>query len=141
MIDCSDENCLSAYKTLCGELEGYSADLANKPHIVLCNKIDVDGAKDNAEKIAAEIKKTEPDTVVLPVSVAAHIGMNEIRLALLNLVSSMDSDAEAVNEKGEKISNGGFLTKRNKSSVMNPTFMETRSVDDFMEVQYPGSEN
>jgi GTP-binding protein len=51
----------------------------------------------------------------------------------------MDS-AESFNEKGEKISNGGFLTKRNKSSVINPTFMETRSIDDDMEIQYPGSE-
>ena len=140
MIDCSDENCMDAYKTLCGELSGYSADLANKPHIVLCNKIDVEGAKENAERIASEIKKTEPDTVVLPVSVASHIGMNEIRLALLKLVSSMEDSPDSVNEKGEKVSTGGFLTKRNRASVINPTFVETRSIDEDMEIQYPGSE-
>ena len=140
MIDCSDENCLSAYGTLCAELEGYSSELAGKPHIVLCNKIDVEGAAENARKIAEEIARTEPDTVVLPVSVAAHIGMNDIRVALLKLVSSIDKENASVNESSERVSNGGFLTKRNKSSFFNPMFAGGTSIDDGMEVQYPGSE-
>ena len=35
MIDCSEESCLSAYKTLCDELAGFSEDLLKKPKIVL----------------------------------------------------------------------------------------------------------
>lgn len=140
IIDCSDENCRTAYKTLCDELSGYSETLLNKPHIVLCNKIDIEGARENADAIAEEIKISEPNTVVLPVSVAAHIGMNEIRLAILNLVDSITGNG-AFNENGEKISDGSFLTSKKKASSLNPTFMATRSVDDDMEVQFPGSEN
>lgn len=140
IIDCSDENCRTAYKTLCDELSSYSETLLNKPHIVLCNKIDIEGARENADAIAEEIKISEPNTVVLPVSVAAHIGMNEIRLAILNLVDSITGNG-AFNENGEKISDGSFLTSKKKASSLNPTFMATRSVDDDMEVQFPGSEN
>ena len=130
IIDCSDENCLSAYRTLCGELRNYSADLLGKPHIVLCNKIDIDGAAENARKVAGEIAKTEPETAVIPVSVAAHIGMNEIRLAVLGLVEKMDGG-------GGK---SGFLTKKSRSDAIDGTFLETRSVDESMEIQEPGSE-
>lgn len=139
MIDCSDESCLSAYKTLCGELAGYSKDLVNKPHIVLCNKIDVEGAKENAEKIAEEIKKTEPETKVIPVSIYEKIGMNDIRLAILGLINSISGEG-TFNSNGEKISDGSFLTSKKKASSLNPDFMATRSVDEFMEEQFPGSE-
>ena len=40
------------YKTLCNELAGFSEDLVKKPHIVLCNKIDIDGAFDRAKTIS-----------------------------------------------------------------------------------------
>jgi GTP-binding protein len=141
MIDASDSECLSAYKTLCSELEGYSKELLSKPHIVLCNKIDVDGAEENAAKIAEEIKKTEPDTIVLPVSVMTHRGMNEIRIALLNLVARLD-DCGAVNSKGEKISDGSFLSSKKAASSLNQTFLSSRSVNDYdeREIQFPGSE-
>ncbi len=140
MIDCSDENALTAYKTLCSELEGYSADLKNKPHIVLCNKIDVEGAGEIAEKVASEIRKEEKDTVVIPVSVMARIGMDQVRIAILKLITQMNGQG-AVNSQGEKISDGSFLTSKKKASSLNPDFLKTRSVDDDMEIQFPGQEN
>lgn len=143
MIDCSDTegatNCFTAYKTLCGELSGFSKDLLNKPHIVLCNKIDVEGAAENAKKIAEEIKKSEPGTKVIPVSVYQRTGMNEVRLAILDLLGKISGEG-TYNSNGEKISDGSFLTSKKKSSSLNPTFMATRSVDEFMEEQFPGSE-
>lgn len=142
MIDASDPECLTAYKTLCGELSGYSSELMNKPHIVLCNKIDVEGALDNAKKIAEEIKASEPETVVLPVSVASHQGMNEIRLAILDLLKELNGEG-TVNSDGEKISDGSFLTSKKKASSLNPTFLSSRSVAAFddREIQFPGSES
>ena len=59
MIDCSDENYLSAYDTLCAEISSYSQELAAKPRIVLCNKIDVEGAAERAREIASKIRKTD----------------------------------------------------------------------------------
>ncbi|MBQ7882040.1 MAG: GTPase ObgE [Treponema sp.] len=141
MIDCSEENCFSAYKTLCNELAGFSEDLVKKPHIVLCNKIDIDGAFDRAKQIMEEIKTSEKETVVLPVSVAGHIGMNDIRLAILKLVTSMDNNVVMYNSKGEKISSGSFLTGKKEGSSIDPDFLATRSVDEDLDVQYPGSES
>ncbi len=124
MIDCSDDECFTAYNTLCAELEGFSTELLDKPHIVLCNKIDVEGAQERADKVAEEIKKTEADTVVLKVSVAAHKGMNDIRLAILDLVKKMET--KEVDEGSEPPVN---------------KFLASRSVDTDAEVQFPGSEN
>ena len=123
MIDCSDENCLGSYKILSQELEGFSEDLLGKPHVVLCNKIDLPEARENAEKIAAEIKSAEPETKVISVSVATREGLNEVRKAILELFKT-------VNE--EKLES----TKKSGSS-----FLETRSVDSFAETQFPGQES
>jgi GTP-binding protein len=141
MIDCSEDECFTAYKTLCSELEGFSKDLLSKPHIVLCNKTDIEGAKERAEKVAAEIKKAEPETVVLPVSVAAHYGMNDIRLAILDLVTKLDEEPQKFNSDGTQVSSGSILTSKKEGTSFNPDFMATRSVDDEAEVQFPGSEN
>ncbi len=54
MIDCSDDTCFSAYETLKKELEGFSKELLKKPRIVLCNKIDVEDARERAEKLTAQ---------------------------------------------------------------------------------------
>lgn len=141
MIDCSDDSCFGAYETLCRELEGFSVDLLKKPHIVLCNKIDLEGSKERAEQIAGQIKKTEPETTVLPVSVAAHIGMNDIRLAILDLVTKLDGVPQQFNADGTTVSSGSFLTNKKEGTSLNPTFMSTRSVDEDAEIQFPGSEN
>lgn len=141
MIDCSDDSCFGAYETLCRELEGFSSDLLKKPHIVLCNKIDLEGAKERALKIAETIKKIEKDTKILAVSVAAHIGMNEIRLAILDLVTKLDGAQEQFNSDGTRISSGSFLTNKKEGTSINPDFMSTRSVDEDAEIQFPGSEN
>lgn len=141
MIDCSDDSCFGAYETLCRELEGFSVELLKKPHIVLCNKIDLEGSKERAEQIAGQIKKTEPETTVLPVSVAAHIGMNDIRLAILDLVTKLDGTPQQFNADGTTVSSGSFLTNKKEGTSLNPTFMSTRSVDEDAEIQFPGSEN
>jgi len=141
MIDCSEDECFTAYKTLCDELGGYSEDLLKKPRIVLCNKIDVEGAKERAQKVMEQIKKENPDTTVLSVSVACHIGMNDIRLAILNLVTKLEEQGEQYDSNGQKISSGSFLTSKKEGTSINPDFLATRSVDDDQEVQFPGSES
>ncbi len=141
MIDCSDDECFTAYKTLCSELEGFSKDLLSKPHIVLCNKIDVEGAKERAAKVSDEIKKNEKETVVLPVSVAMHYGMNDIRLAILDLVTKLDDETQKFNSDGTRISSGSFLTSKKEGTSLNPDFLASRSVDEDAQIQFPGSEN
>lgn len=129
MIDCSDENYLTAYDTLCNELEQYSDELMEKPRIVLCNKIDVDGAFERALEIQQKIKETEPDTKVIPVSVMGGRGMKDAQKEIVSLV----------NELEKRLEEDSF----NSSSEKENSFMAGRAYidddeDDF--VQYPGSE-
>lgn len=127
MIDCSDTNYLTAYDTLCNELENYSPALMEKPRIVLCNKIDVEGAAQNAAEVMENIKKNDKDTAVIAISVQDNLGMNNARKAITELVNKL----EGVKSASEAISN----------ATGDCDFLKTRSVDEDMEVQYPGSEN
>ena len=129
MVDCSDENYLTAYDTLCNELEQYSDELMEKPRIVLCNKIDVDGAFERALEIQQKIKETEPETKVIPVSVMGGRGMKDAQKEIVSLV----------NELEKRLEEDSF----NSSSEKENSFMAGRAYidddeDDF--VQYPGSE-
>lgn len=129
MVDCSDENYLTAYDTLCNELEQYSDELMEKPRIVLCNKIDVDGAFDRALEIQQKIKETEPETKVIPVSVMGGRGMKDAQKEIVSLV----------NELEKRLEEDTF----NSSSEKENSFMAGRAyIDDDEDdyVQYPGSE-
>ena len=129
MIDCSDENYLEAYQTLCNELEQYSDELMEKPRIVLCNKIDVDGAFDRALEIQQKIKETEPETKVIPVSVMGGRGMKDAQHAIVSLVNELEkrSDEDSFNSSSEK-----------ENSFMASRAYIDDDEDDY--VQYPGSE-
>jgi GTP-binding protein len=129
MIDCSDENYLEAYQTLCNELEQYSDELMEKPRIVLCNKIDVDGAFERAIEIQQKIKETEPETKVIPVSVMGGRGMKDAQHAIVSLVNELEkrSDEESF-----------FATSEKENSFMAGRAYIDDDEDDY--VQYPGSE-
>ena len=113
---------------MCNELSNYSDSLMEKPRIVLCNKIDVEGAFDHAVEVAEKIRAAEPDTVVIPVSVMMGRGMKEAQNQIVQLVSKQEKRVEA-EEKG--------------TDVFGSSFMQSRAVifDDDDGVQYPGSES
>ncbi|MCQ2247761.1 MAG: GTPase ObgE [Treponema sp.] len=134
MIDCSDENCLTAYDSLLKELEGFGGDLTSKPRIVLCNKIDVEGAEEKAFEIARNIMERDPAVKVLPVSVMTRKNMNEARLEIIRLVEKMD----AMRTPGK---NHGTYSATEALKKQKSDFLAGRSVDDSMEIQFPGSEN
>ena len=127
MIDCSDENYLTAYETLCNELRNYSDSLMEKPRIVLCNKIDVDGAYEHAVEVAEKIRAEEPETAVIPVSVMMGRGMKEAQNQIVQLVNRQEKRIEA-EEKGTDAFGAGFMQSR--------AYID----DDDDGVQYPGSE-
>ena len=130
MIDCSDDNYQTAYKTLCSELANYSDDLMEKPRIVLCNKIDAEGAFERAVEVAEKIRSEEPDVKVIPVSVLEGRGMKDARNQIIQLVSELERRDAA--EKEEK----SFAGEQTSS------FMASRAIpDDDDDVQYPGSQN
>jgi GTP-binding protein len=136
MIDCSDENYLTAYDTLCNELRNYSDSLMEKPRIVLCNKIDVEGAFERAVEVQNKIRDSEPDTVVIPVSVHTGRGMKDAQHQIMELVSKQENRDLAAD------SGFGNSDAAGQSSAFGSDFMKDRAYidDDDDNVQYPGSE-
>ena len=128
MIDCSDDNYLTTYETLCNELANYSDELLEKPRIVLCNKIDMEGAYKRACEVAEKIRKEEPDTVVIPVSVLTGRGMKEAQKNIIDLVNKF----EHRNSQEEP-----------EEEAFGSSFMKGRAYidDDDENIQYPGMEN
>ena len=98
-----------------------------KPRIVLCNKIDQDGAFERAIEVQEKIKASEPDTVVIPVSVMMGRGMKEAQNQIVQLVNKQERRIEA-EEKGTDVFGAGFMQSR--------AYID----DDDDGVQYPGSE-
>lgn len=132
MIDCSDDNYLTAYDTLCNELANYSDSLLEKPRIVLCNKIDVEGAFDRALEVQNKIRAAEPDTVVIPVSVHTGRGMKDAQNQIMQLVSKQEKRAEGA---GAAPANDTFGAGSD-SHFKNSAYID----DDDENIQYPGSE-
>ena len=127
IIDASDPNYLTAYDTLVNEVSSYSAELAQKPRLVLCNKIDVEGALENAREIKEKIQAADKNIPVLSVSILNNTGMKALKCAIIELADKAESGLETQEQK----------TARPASSFM----AERESIDDDAEVQYPGSEN
>ncbi|MBC6719598.1 GTPase ObgE [Treponema sp. Marseille-Q4130] len=128
MIDCSDESCMAAYATLKKELASYSPELAAKPKMVLCNKIDVEGAAERAQKIIKLIREAEKETPVIAISVTANMNMRSAKIGIIDMVDA----ASGVRTEGQD----GEISRGNEAS----SFLSTRSVDESMETQYPGTE-
>lgn len=123
MIDCSDDNYLTAYDSLKKELSNYGNGLIEKKRIVLCNKIDVEGAFERANEVCESIKKQEADTDVIMISVLERKNIENARKAIISLVDSLYAAQKPAEES---------------SSTEKSAFLASRSVDSSMEEQTPG---
>ena len=119
MIDCSDDNYLTAYETLCNELKQYSGILMDKPRIVLCNKVDVEGAYERAQEIVEKIKKNEPDTKVIPVSVMEGRGMKDAQREIVTLVNKQENRNNKEEEFEQKSENSFMSLKSRTFKAVN----------------------
>lgn len=66
------------------ELENFNDKLINKPQIVLANKMDMDGAKENLEEF-----KKKVDVKVYPISALTNDGLDE---ALIAIADALDNE-------------------------------------------------
>lgn len=98
MIDASEERALTAYEALCKELENYSSALAAKKRMILCNKIDLEGATERAKLIADKLHALDSNLVVIPTSVLCNKGLGSARNALIELVAKGNASGEASKE-------------------------------------------
>jgi GTPase len=84
LIDGTEENVVQAYKTIRAELEAYGNGLAEKPEIVVLNKIDALGEEEINEKLAA-LRQVVPGQL-LAASSASHKGVEEVLFAIVGML-------------------------------------------------------
>ncbi|MBQ5541516.1 MAG: hypothetical protein IIU06_00420, partial [Erysipelotrichales bacterium] len=72
---------------------------------------DEEGALEHAAEVADKIRATEPDTVVIPVSVMMGRGMKEAQNQIVQLVSRQEKRIE-VEEKGTAAFGSSFMPSR-----------------------------
>ncbi len=130
IVDASDEESLTAYQKLSVELANFSKELATKPRILICNKLDLEGAKERFEQIKAD----NPNETVLGMSVFARTGMDEVRRSIIALVDAVDNASEMGAKASKKARNTNVIAEKNAKS----DFMASRSDCDVAEIQYPG---
>jgi GTP-binding protein len=125
LIDCGDDSCFGAYGTLLDEISRYDARIAaeggesrlgEKKRLVLCNKLDLEGAEERAQKVAALVRERNPGEEVFNISIHRQRGLRAVQAAVAGLVAPR----EAV--QGDKTGD----------------FLRTRSVSDYREEQFPG---
>ncbi|MBB6479031.1 GTPase ObgE [Spirochaeta isovalerica] len=81
MIDLSDPGYLDAFEHLKKELEEFESSLLRKQRIIIATKTDVEGTEESLK----ELQKKYPDEKIIPISVFARTGLEEVRLNLLNM--------------------------------------------------------
>jgi GTP-binding protein len=89
LIDASaidPDNPLAAYHTVNSELSKYSEALAEKPQLVVLNKLDVEGAKAPADIFCHAL----PEHKVLQISAATHQGLKQLISAMTQKLERLD---------------------------------------------------
>jgi len=89
LIDASaldPENPLAPYHTVNRELSMYSAALAQKPQLVVLNKLDAEGAEALADKFCQAL----PDCQVFRMSAATHQGLEIIKTSMAKKLEQLD---------------------------------------------------
>lgn len=77
---------LAPYRTVNHELAQYSAALAEKPQLVVVNKLDIAGAADLAQRFCTAM----PNKKVWRISAATHLGLEEIKSAMSANLDRLD---------------------------------------------------
>ncbi|MGG7566189.1 GTPase ObgE [Rhodovulum sp. DZ06] len=96
LVDITAENPIEDYKVICGELEAYAEELAQKPRIVALSKIDAVPAEDIA--FWREELQAVGATDVLALSAASGQGIED---ALRRIMAQIDADRDSGKDEDE----------------------------------------
>lgn len=77
---------LAAYRTVNTELECYSGALAQKPQLVVLNKLDVP----EAAPLAAQFRQALPNQEILAISATTHSGLGELKARMTEYLNHLD---------------------------------------------------
>jgi GTP-binding protein len=90
LIDGTEEDVVASYKTIRGELAAYDEALAEKPELLVLNKIDALDA--DAIKAKAKALKKASKAEVMLVSGATHQGVDEVLYAVLRILDAAKAE-------------------------------------------------
>lgn len=80
---------IEAYNTINNELKQYSSILESKYRIIVANKMDIDGAKENLEKFKSTI-----NLPVYEISAIDGVGVNELMIEIANILDKSKEEVE-----------------------------------------------
>ncbi|HOF84881.1 MAG TPA: GTPase ObgE [Treponemataceae bacterium] len=96
LIDLSDDDYCDSYEKLQKELDGFSPLLAEKPRVVIANKLDL---PDTRERLA-ELRARYPEQRIFGISVHSRWGLDEVRDAFIAMVNdSINGDVTDGNDQ------------------------------------------
>ena len=90
LIDGTEQDVAGAYKTIRGELAAYSELLAEKPELVVLNKIDALTAEDIKAKVKALKKASKAE--IMQISGATHQGVEDVLYAVLRVLDEAKAE-------------------------------------------------
>ncbi len=96
IIDLSDDDFLESYEKLQVELAGFSPELAEKPRVVIANKLDLPDTRERLDELRARY----PDQEILGISVHSRWGLDEVRDAFIAMVNGAELSAQKETEDG-----------------------------------------
>ncbi len=74
------------YITINKELENYDPNILKKPQIIIANKMDIEGSKENLKKFKEKVK----DIKIFPISAIKKEGLDEILIELANMLDNVE---------------------------------------------------
>ncbi len=81
-------NPIDDYKVIRDEIEKYNEKLARKKEIIIANKMDLEGAKENLE----EFRKVYPDKEIIELSSVTNVGFDGLMLSLANTLDQVQDE-------------------------------------------------
>ena len=80
-------NPIEDYESIYNELKEYDERLINKPSIVIANKMDIEGAKENLEKF----RKKYPELEIYEISAIMNSGFDSLIIRLADIVDNTET--------------------------------------------------
>jgi GTP-binding protein len=100
LIDGTEEDVVSAYRTIRRELADYGHGLADKPEIIGLNKIDAIDPADLTRKRRALARAARPGASVLPLSGVSGAGVAPVLSALHAAIETARTGAAVLVDAG-----------------------------------------
>lgn len=108
MDSINNDDVIKAYEIINNELKKYNLDLLSKPTIIVCNKMDVDGAKENFDKIKKYLKGKE----VIAISAKNDNDLENVIELAINQLNAASPSNNIIEKKIKVIDKDYYKTKQ-----------------------------